>query len=152
MTEARRRRHRQARSRARRLAVQALYQWQIAGHSPAELVNQYSAQDGFAQADAAYFERLVRGVIAGAEQFDALIATHADRPLEQIDPIERAALLCGIFELAESIEVPYRVVIHEAIELTRIFGGTEAHRYVNAILDRAARELRSLEYQAADQA
>lgn len=152
MSAAAGRRHRHARSRARRLAVQALYQWQLAGHSAAELINQFAGEEGFERADAAYFERLVRGVLSDAAGLDAVIARFADRPLAQIDPVERAALLCGLFELAECVDVPYRVVIHEAIELTRLFGGTDAHRYVNALLDRAARELRAVEYRVGDPA
>jgi N utilization substance protein B len=137
-----------ARSVARKLALQALYQHQLAAHDFAELRNQFADDEDFADADSGYFETLVRGVTTTAADLDARLATLIDRPLERLDPIERAVLWIGLYELGSCLEVPYRVVINEGVELAKRFGATDGHRYVNAILDRAARELRAAEQTA----
>jgi N utilization substance protein B len=137
-----------ARSVARKLALQALYQHQLAAHDFAELRNQFAADEDFGDADSGYFETLVRGVTTTAADLDARLATLIDRPLERLDPIERAVLWIGLYELGSCLEVPYRVVINEGVELAKRFGATDGHRYVNAILDRAARELRAAEQTA----
>ena len=134
-----------ARSVARKLALQALYQHQLAAHDYAELRSQFADDEDFGDADAGYFETLVRGVTTTAADLDARLATLIDRPLERLDPIERAVLWIGLYELGSCFEVPYRVVINEGVELAKRFGATDGHRYVNAILDRAARELRAAE-------
>jgi N utilization substance protein B len=137
------------RSLARKLAMQALYQWQMTGQSAAELRNQYATEEGFGDADAEYFRQLLDGVTEGAARLDATLATLIDRPVEQLDPVERAVLLIGLFELGERLEVPYRVVINEGVELAKRFGATDGHKFVNAVLDRAARSLRAAEQTAA---
>jgi N utilization substance protein B len=139
------RRGTRARSMARKLAMQALYQWQMTDHSANDLVNQFVGSEDFGGADREYFEELVRGCIKQKASIDATIAPFIDRPLDQLDPVETAILMMGMFELKSRIDVPYRVVINEAIDLAKRFGATDAHKYVNAVLDRAARELRAAE-------
>ena len=138
-----------ARSLARRLALQALYQWQLTGHSFAELRNQYTADEGYPEVDPEYFKALLQGAIEGAEAIDALLAQWLDRPVDQLDPVEHAVLLIGVEELRAHVEVPYRVVLNEGVELAKKFGATDGHKFINAVLDRAARELRAAEQQAA---
>jgi N utilization substance protein B len=136
------------RSLSRKLAMQALYQWQMTGQTAAELRNQYATDEGLADADADYFSELLEGVTDAAATLDASLATLIDRPVEQLDPVERAVLLIGLFELGERLDVPYRVVINEGVELAKRFGATDGHKFVNAVLDRAARSLRAAEQSA----
>jgi transcription antitermination protein NusB len=138
-----------ARSLARKFAMQALYQWQLAGQSYAELLNQYVQEDGFADADREYFEALVQGATESGESLDAELGTLLDRPVAQLDPIEHAVLMIGLHELRTQLEVPYRVVINEGVDLAKRFGATDGHKFVNAVLDRAARRLRAAEQSAA---
>jgi N utilization substance protein B len=137
-----------ARSVARKFVLQALYQHQLTAHDYAELRRQYAAEEGFPDADAEYFDELLRGVTSSAVELDGQLASLIDRPIERLDPIERAVLWLGLYELGSRPEVPYRVVINECVELAKRFGATEGHKYVNAILDRAARELRTAELAA----
>jgi transcription antitermination protein NusB len=134
-----------ARTLSRRLAMQALYQWQLTGQSLAELRNQYAQDEGYAEVDAAYFAALLQGVVEGAPALDASLGELIDRPVAQLDPVEHAVLLIGLYELAHRPETPFRVVINESVELAKKFGATEGHKFVNAVLDRAARGLRSAE-------
>jgi transcription antitermination protein NusB len=136
------------RSLSRKLAMQALYQWQMTGQTAAELRNQYATDEGLADADADYFSELLEGVTDAAAALDASLATLIDRPVEQLDPVERAVLLIGLFELGKRLDVPYRVVINEGVELAKRFGATDGHKFVNAVLDRAARSLRAAEQSA----
>lgn len=139
------RRGTRARSIARKLAMQALYQWQMTGHEANDIVRQFIDSDEFTGADREYFEEILRGCIKGKERIDAAIKPFIDRPLEQLDPVETAILMMGMFELESRADVPYRVVINEAVDLAKRFGATDAHKYVNAVLDRAAKNLRSAE-------
>jgi N utilization substance protein B len=132
-----------ARSRARRLLTQALYQRGLTGHDVDELLDQYSANSDYARADAVYFRELLLGIVAAESRLDELIQSCVDRPLVQLDPVEHAILRIGVFELAERREIPYRVVVNEAIELSHLFGAADGHKFVNAVLDRAARTLRA---------
>jgi N utilization substance protein B len=138
-----------ARSLSRKLAMQALYQWQLTGQTAAELRNQYASDEGFGDADAEYFRALIDGITEGAAALDATLGALIDRPVEQLDPVERAVLLIGLYELGQRLDVPYRVVINEGIELAKRFGATDGHKFVNAVLDRAARSLRAAEQAAA---
>jgi len=138
-----------ARSLSRKLAMQALYQWQLTGQTAAELRNQYASDEGFGDADAEYFRALIDGITDGAAALDATLGALIDRPVQQLDPVERAVLLIGLYELGQRLDVPYRVVINEGIELAKRFGATEGHKFVNAVLDRAARSLRAAEQAAA---
>jgi N utilization substance protein B len=141
-----------ARSLSRKLALQALYQWQLTGQTAAELRNQYAEEEGFADADAEYFRDLLNGITAGAAGLDGTLAGLIDRPVEQLDPVERAVLLIGLYELGQRLDVPYRVIINEGVELAKRFGATDGHKFVNAVLDRAARGLRAAEQAAAGRA
>lgn len=128
--------------------VQALYQKQLAGHSTAELLEQYREDAAYARVDQEFFEELfpeISDAQAGLEEkIDSLI----DRPLEQLDPIELSILLIGVHELGTRLDVPYKVVINESVNLAKRFGATESHKYINACLDVAARSLREIEVQA----
>jgi transcription antitermination protein NusB len=137
-----------ARSLARRLALQALYQWQLTGHTFAELRNQYTQDEGYPEVDPDYFKALLEGTVEGAQVIDELLAQWLDRPVAQLDPIEHAVLLIGVEELRAHVEVPYRVVLNEGVELAKKFGATDGHKFINAVLDRAARQLRAAELQA----
>jgi transcription antitermination protein NusB len=125
--------------------MQALYQWQLNNAPPADLLGQYLEGDAAVGVDREYFTELVNGCTANEAAFRELIVTFIDRPLEQLDPIERAIMMIGIFELRERLDVPYRVVINEAVDLCKRFGATDAHKYINAVLDRASRALRVAE-------
>jgi transcription antitermination protein NusB len=138
-----------ARSLSRKLAMQALYQWQLAGQTATELKQQFAEEEGYADADEAYFSGLVVGVTGSATALDERLQGLIDRPIAQLDPVERAVLWIGVYELLERPDVPYRVVINEGVELTKRFGATDGHKFVNAVLDRAARALRAAEQSTA---
>jgi N utilization substance protein B len=134
-----------ARSIARKLAMQALYQWQLTQQSAAEIGKQFLESEESAGVDREHFEELVVKSIAQHEELETALAPYLDRPLDQLDPVETAILLIGMHELRERVDIPYRVVINEAVDLCKRFGATDAHKYVNAVLDRAARDLRAAE-------
>jgi N utilization substance protein B len=139
------RRGTRARSIARKLAMQALYQWQMTSHEANDLAKQFIESDEFGGADRDYFEELLRGCIKQKDAIDDAIAPFIDRPLDQLDPVETAILMLGMYELQSRLDVPYRVVINEAVDLAKRFGATDAHKYVNAVLDRAAKDIRAAE-------
>ena len=130
------------RRRARRRALQALYQWQITGHEAGEILAQFRAAQDMSGVDEAHFERLLRGVIAGRQGLDGALEPFLDRPVAQLDPMERAILLIGAYELLNCPETPWRVVLDECIDLAHRFGATDGHSFVNAVLDRAVRQWR----------
>ena len=152
MSKPRSERSGRARSLSRRLALQALYQWQLTGQTFSELRNQFATDEGYAEVDPEYFQQLLQGVIESAGALDAALAECLDRPVERLDPVEHAVLLIGLQELREHPEVPYRVVLNEGVELAKKFGATEGHKFINAVLDRAARTLRGPEQAAARRA
>lgn len=127
---------------SRRLLVQALYQRQLAGHTGAEIVAQFSSQKDFEKVDVEYFRRLLGEILADTAGLDALIAGDADRPVAQLDPVEHAILWLGLTELRAHPEIPVKVVINEAVQLAKEFGATDGHRYINALLDKVAPKLR----------
>ena len=133
------------RSRARHLAVQALYQWQMTGQDVGDVVGQFLASQDGTKFEVDYFRDLLRGIAINLNALDAWLQPHVDRPIAQIDPVERAILRLGAYELAHHPEVPYRVVINEAVELAKVFGAEEGHKYVNGVLDKVARTLRAPE-------
>lgn len=137
-----------ARRRSREFALQGLYQWLLSGESARTVEAHIVEQEGFAKCDRAHFDALLHGCIEQASALDAALARHVDRRTNQLSPVEHAALLIGCYELQHCLEVPYRVAINEAVELTKAFGGTDGHKYVNGVLDKAAAELRPLEVQA----
>lgn len=138
-----------ARRRARELALQGLYQRQIARHADAEIAADLASCPGWAAADQAYFHELWRGVTTGYDTLLGLIAPKLDRKPAELAPIERALLVIGAWELAQRTDIPWRVVIDEAIELAKSYGGTDGHRFVNAVLDKLAPELRASEFTVA---
>jgi N utilization substance protein B len=137
------------RSRARRGALQAVYQWQMSGGSGAEIRTQFREREGMDKVDWGYFDALVQAVIDDHENLDALLIPHLDRPLEQVDPVELAIMRLATLELRDHLDVPYRVAINEAIELARRFGADGSHRYVNGVLDVLARQIREAEVRPA---
>ncbi len=136
-------RARHRRSRARRLAVQALYSWQLAGEPVEDIYDFYSEDRDFERADAAYFKELLLEITSDSESLNILLAKYADRDLDQLTQIEHAILWMGLFELRDHLEVPHAVVINEAVELSKKFGAENGYRYVNAVLDKAAKDLRT---------
>jgi len=134
------------RSVARKLALQALYRWQLNAAPWQDLVREFDEAEDMARADAGYFRTLVEGVWRAREELDARLATFADREPRLLDPIERAVLLIALYELTALPDVPYRVAINEAVTLAKRFGATDGHKFVNAVLDRAARALRPAEH------
>ena len=133
------------RSKARRLAVQALYQWQIAGQDPDSIVSQFAAEHANKTVDFDYFSTLLQGVVAQLEQLDTCLRPQLDRAILSVDPVERAILRLATYELLERLEVPYKVVINEAVELAKTYGAEQGHRYVNGVLDKTAKVMRMLE-------
>lgn len=130
------------RSVARKLALQALYRGQLNDGPWQDLVQELGEAEDMANADRGYFRELVEGVWASRESLDAKLAELMDRPVAQLDPVEHAVLLIGLYELTAKLEVPYRVAINESVGLAKRFGATDGHKFVNAVLDRAARTLR----------
>ena len=137
-----------ARTRARELMVQALYQKQIAGHGTAELVAQFHEQAAYQRVDKEYFDELFPAISNSQGELEKKIDNLIDRPLDQLDPVELAILLIGAYELESRIDIPYRVVINESVNLAKRFGSIEGHKYINACLDVAAKTLRETEIQA----
>lgn len=138
-------RHRRA---ARKNLAQALYQLQVGGHPWQDVHQQFVADPEFADADAEYFRDALRAIAESRAALDERIAGWSDVDLDRLDPVEHGVLWLGLYELGERPDVPYRVVINEAVELTKRFGATDAHKFVNAVLDRAALELRAAEIDA----
>ena len=137
------------RSRARRRALQAVYAWQMAGGSAQQVIAQFAHEQANEVADLEYFEDLVRGVLRLAPELDEALAGFVDRGMEQVDQVERAALRIAAYELRNRPDIPYRVVINEAIDSTKRFGSEHGHTYVNGVLDKAAAEWRAPEFNAA---
>ena len=137
------------RSRARRRALQAVYAWQMAGGSAQQVIAQFAHEQAKEVADLEYFEDLVRGVLRLAPELDEALAAFVDRGMEQVDQVERAALRIAAYELLHRADIPYRVVINEAIDSTKRFGSEHGHTYVNGVLDKAAAEWRAPEFNAA---
>lgn len=135
------------RARARRRALQALYQWQIGGGPMRRIIDQFNEEQDMAIADGAYFSELLLGFEEHQAEIDAAITPFADRRIDEIDAIERATLRLGAFELLHRLDVPYRVVLNEAIDIAKDFGAEGGHTYVNGVLDKLARRARSAELQ-----
>jgi len=139
---------RAARTRARGFALQALYQIMVGGN-PADEVDTFTRDlSGFHKADAVHFDALLHGCAAQAAALDALILPVLDRKLSELSPIEHAVLWIGVYELQHCIDIPWRVVLNECIDLAKEFGGTDGHKYVNAVLNQLAQQLREVEVQS----
>jgi transcription antitermination protein NusB len=135
-----------ARSRARRRALQALYAWQVSGTPMRGIIEQFKHEQEMEVADLEYFEDLLVSIEKRREELDAALKPFLDREVDMVDPIERAVLRIGAYELIHRIDVPYRVVINEAIETTKRFGADFGHTYVNGVLDKLAAQSRGVEY------
>jgi N utilization substance protein B len=138
-----------ARRRAREFALQGLYEWLISGSDAGVIDAHVREQDGFAKCDTAHFDALLHGCILEAAELDALLARLVDRRISELSPVEHAVLMIGSYELRHCMDVPYKVAINEAVELAKRFGGTDGHKYVNGVLDKAAADLRPAEVEAA---
>lgn len=126
------------RRRSREFGLQAIYQWQLAQQSTHELEQQYELAEGFDKADAELFKTLIAGVVQNADTLSEAMSPYLDRAWAEVSPVERAVLLIAGYELSRMPETPYRVIINEAIELAKSFGGTDGHKYVNGVLDKFA--------------
>jgi N utilization substance protein B len=131
-----------ARSRARELIVQSLYQMLITGHGEAELLSQFHSRPDYARVDQKYFDEALTAICRNTAGIEQNIDKFADRPVSQLDPVERGILMLGFYELEEKPEVPFKVVINESVKIAKRYGAVDGHKYVNALLDRAAKELR----------
>lgn len=131
-----------ARRKARKLAVQAIYSWQLSENSMSDIEAQFLTDNDTSKIDVDYFLALVRGVAGQVKQLDEALSPFLDRPLPELDQVERAVLRLAAFELRERLDVPYKVAINEAIELAKSFGADESHRFVNGVLDKAIDSLR----------
>lgn len=138
-----------ARRRSREFALQGLYEWLLSGSDPGVIDAHVREQDGFPKCDTAHFDALLHGCIMEAADLDTVLARHVDRKTSELSPVEHAVLLIGCYELRHCLDIPYKVVINEAVELAKSFGGTDGHKYVNGVLDKAATDLRPAEVQAA---
>lgn len=132
-----------ARRQARTLAMQALYSWHIAGQALNEIEAQFRVDNDFTGVDGAYFHEILHGVPRQKTEIDSCFEPLLDRPLDEIDPVELAILRLSTYELRNRVDVPYRVVINEGIELAKVFGATDGHKFVNGVLDKLAPKLRA---------
>lgn len=137
------------RQKARSLAVQALYSWQMAGQSLNEIEAQFRTDNDFSDVDGAYFHEILHGVPRLKGELDEAFLPCLDRPLDEVDPVELAILRLSTYELRNRADVPYRVVINEGIELAKVYGATDGHKFVNGVLDKLAPRLRAAELRGA---
>jgi len=148
MTHANPSKNRTPRHRAREFALQGLYQWLLNNEEATKVVNNIRGAHGFDKADGEYFADLLRGTIKQSVELREVFTPLVDRGIGELSPIEHAVLLIGAYELKNHVEIPYRVVINEAVELTKSFGGIDGHKYVNGVLDKLAAQLRADEVAA----
>lgn len=137
-----------ARSRARQLAVQGLYEWHLSQNAIDDIANQCLDAKRGKNIDETYFEELIYKVSAMADELNVLLAPFLSRDIEEIDPVERAILQLSTYELTQKIDIPYKVVINEAIELAKTFGAEQSHKFVNGILDKVAEQSRAVEFKS----
>jgi N utilization substance protein B len=133
------------RSLARRYAMQALYQWQMTGHDLTSLTEQFLVDQDMRKTDIAYFQELLHQILGQLDGIDKILTPFLDRPPDQVDPVERAILRIAAYELAYRLDIPYRVVINEGVEMAKKFGAEQGHRFINGVLDRIAHKLRTIE-------
>jgi N utilization substance protein B len=144
----RRGRPKSTRRRAREAALQGLYEWLLGGADSRAIDAHMREQEGFDKCDSVHFDALLHGAIAEAAEIDTLLARHVDRKTTLLSPIEHAVLMIGVYELRHCLDILYKVAINEAVELAKSFGGTDGHKYVNGVLDKAAAELRPAEVES----
>jgi len=137
------------RRKARHYGMQALYQWHMAGASVTDIEAEFRADYDFSHVDLEYFQALLHGIPACVDELDAAMEPLLDRKLDDLGPVERALLRMGMYELIYRIDVPFKVVINEEVALAKKFGATDSHKYINGVLDKAARQLRKVEIAAA---
>ncbi|MDC1255938.1 transcription antitermination factor NusB [bacterium] len=130
------------RRKARELAVQAVYSWQMSENSVTDVEAHFLTENAKRRFEIEYFQKLFRGVTSKISSVDSAIEPHVDRPLAEVDHIEKAILRVGVFELSDCLDVPYRVVINEAIELAKIFAADDSHKFVNGVLDKTVKQIR----------
>jgi len=128
--------------------MQAIYQWQVTGDDLSEIIDHFLTENRDKAFESGYFRDLVSGVPSRLDELDAALRPLLDRPVEEVDLVERALLRLGTYELLTHPEIPYRVIINEAVELAKTFGADQGHRYINGVLDRVAKELRPVEVAA----
>ncbi len=138
----------QARTNARKAAVQALYQWQMAGQDLTEIERQFLEEERLKDAQKSYFVELFYGVPKNLDAIDQALSEFVDRAVDTIDPVERAILRIGVYELLHRPDMPYKVVLNEGINLAKYFGADGSHKYVNGILDKIAQQKRAVEIKA----
>ncbi len=134
------------RHRARELVMQGIYQWRVSGTDAADIQKHMEGEQNLGRYDKGMFSKLLRGVLANHATLEELLATHLDRPLEDLSTVEFSVLLLAAFELSQQPDVPYKVVINEAVELAKTFGGTDGYKYVNGVLDKLAPQVRAVEF------
>lgn len=134
------------RGKSREAALKGLYQWQLAGMEAKAIASYLEQEEDFGKLDVPYFSTLLEGTISGSEQLKETLQPCLDRPFSELSPVEAAILLIGAYELVHQADIPYRVVINEAVELAKRYGGTDGHKYVNGVLDKLASRLRSSEF------
>ncbi len=136
------------RRKSREVALQGLYAWLVSGDDAGVIDAHAREQDSYSGCDLAHYDALLHGCIRDAAELDVALARHVDRPTRSLSPVEHGVLLIGAYELKNCIDVPYKVVINEAVELAKSFGGTDGHKYVNGVLDKTAADLRPVEVDA----
>ncbi len=134
-----------SRRRSRELALQGIYQWRLTSDDPEQIEKQICAEKGMGRYDADFFSKLLRGALTQHAELETAVTMHLDRTLDELSPVEFSVLLIGAYELIHHPEIPYRVVINEAVELAKTFGGTDGHKFVNGVLDKLAAQVRAVE-------
>ena len=137
-----------ARRRAREIALQGIYQWRLTGADLAEIEKGLREEKNLGNYDSKFFSALLRGVLTQHADLEAAVLPHLDRPLDELSPVEFSVLLLAAFEFLHHPEIPYRVIINEAVELTKTYGGTDGHKFVNGVLDKLAAQARAAEVAA----
>ena len=134
-----------SRRRSRELALQGVYQWRMTGGESAQIEKQICGEKGLGRYDAEFLNQLLNGVLKQHADLEAAVTPHLDRELAELSPIEYSVLLLGAYEMIRHPEIPYRVIINEAVELAKTFGGTDGHKFVNGVLDKLAVQVRAAE-------
>ena len=134
------------RHRARELALQGVYQWRVSGTDASEIEGHLQGEKNLGRYDKPMYSRLLRGVLAEQQALQALLTPYLDRALDELSTVEFSVLLLAAYELVHQLDVPYKVVINEAVELAKTFGGTDGHKYVNGVLDKLAPKVRAVEF------
>ena len=137
-----------ARSLARKRAVQALYSWQVSSGELSDIDESFVLENDMSKVDVPYFKELLQNIPRCIEELDQLMQPLLDRPLEELDPVEHAVLRMSLYELLHKPEIPYRVVINEGVEVVKTFGAAQSHKFINGILDKAAQQVRAVEFKA----